>query len=162
MLYPLNSLLTLADGRSRAITAENPTGAKGAGGKAEGPLGVGRKGRAFLPLNMGETATLADIGTGGIIQHIWITVTEQTEAAASVMSDLVLRMYCDGELTPSVEVPLGDFFCNGFGIKAVVNSLPIVVAPTGGMNCFFLMPFRKSARITITNEHPTPIHAFFY
>lgn len=162
MMNVLNNLMTLAHGRSRAITAENPTGAKGAGGKAEGPLGKGRKGRAFLSLNTDETVTLADIGTGGVIQHIWITVAEQTPTAASVLRDLVLRIYWDDEEEPSVETPLGDFFCNGFGIRTVVNSLPIVVAPTGGMNCFFPMPFKRSARVTITNEHPAPIQAFFY
>ncbi|WP_328802820.1 DUF2961 domain-containing protein [Paenibacillus sp. LX16] len=53
-------------------------------------------------------------------------------------------MYWDDEQTPSVEVPLGDFFCNGFGARAIVNSLPIVVNPVGGMNSYFCNAFHKS------------------
>ena len=64
--------------------------------------------------------------------------------------------------TPAVEAPLGDFFCNGFGERCDIASLPIVVNPTGGMNSYFEMPFRERARITITNEHPKDITSFFY
>ena len=162
MMNPMNSIYSRVHGRSRAITAENPSGLKGEGGKAAGPLGVARKGKAFISLSEGETATLVDVEGPGIIQHIWMTVTDQTESGWFVLRDLVLRMYWDDEATPSVEVPLGDFFCNGFGARAIVNSMPIVVNPVGGMNCYFPMPFRKSARVTITNEHPQAIEAFFY
>ncbi|TCT33064.1 glycoside hydrolase family 172 protein [Martelella mediterranea] len=158
----LNDIFRPAEGRSRAITAENPTGAKGAGGKAAGPLGVARKGRAFLPLPAGAELTLCDIRTPGIITHIWCTTFDQTEKHWFALRNIVLRMYWDDEETPSVEAPLGDFFCNGFGERAIVNSLPVVVNPTGGMNCYFPMPFRKSGRITVTSEHPEDIEAFFY
>ncbi|MGC4937800.1 DUF2961 domain-containing protein [Kribbella sp. DT2] len=47
---------------------------------------------------------------------------------------------------PAVEVPLGDFLCNGFGQRALVTSVPIVVAPTGGTNCYFPMPPRAHRR----------------
>ena len=79
-----------------------------------------------------------------------------------VLRDLVLRMYWDDSPIPSVETPLGDFFCCGFSAKCQVNSLPIVVAPYGGFNSFFPMPFKKRARITIENQHGGLIHAFFY
>lgn len=161
-MQSMNQLFGRMKGRSRAITAENPRGLKGEGGQAAGPLGVARKGKAFIPLAQGETATLVDIEGPGIIQHIWMTVTDQTESGWFVLRDLVLRMYWDGEESPSVEVPLGDFFCNGFGARAVVNSMPIVVNPVGGMNSYFPMPFRKAAKVTITNEHPQEIEAFFY
>jgi hypothetical protein len=68
----------------------------------------------------------------------------------------------DGESDPSVEVPLGDFFCNGHAMRCEVNSLPIVVVPEGGFNCYFPMPFRDEAKITIESEHPTEIPMFFY
>jgi hypothetical protein len=87
-----------------------------------------------------------DVTGPGVIQHFWITVTDRTDKGYFVLRDLVLRMYWDDEETPSVEVPLGDFFCNGFGARCNVNSLPIVVNPTGGMNCYFPMPFRKAAK----------------
>lgn len=55
------------------------------------------------------------------------------------------------KMRPSVECPLGDFFCCGFGQSCDVFSEPIVVAPTRGMNCYFTMPFRKRARIVVRN-----------
>ena len=63
---------------------------------------------------------------------------------------------------PSVECPLGDFFCCGFGVSYQVNSVPIAVNPTRGFNSYFPMPFRKNARITIENQCDEPIPAFFY
>lgn len=71
-------------------------------------------------------------------------------------------MYWDDEEDPSVECPLGDFFCCGFGVSYQVNSVPIAVNPTRGFNSYFPMPFRKNARITIENQCDEPIPAFFY
>lgn len=148
--------------RSRSINAENPTGAVGAGAREASALGPGRKGRAFLPLAAGETLTLAEIAGPGVIRHIWITVADTTPAGPFVLRDLVLRMYWDGSGHPAVEVPIGDFFCNGFATRALVTSEPIVVAPTGGMNSFFPMPFRQGARITLESQHPGDLeHVFF-
>jgi hypothetical protein len=148
--------------RSRSINAENPTGAPGGAARTASDLGVGRKGRAFLPLPSGETLTLADIEGPGTIRHIWITVPDATEAGPFVLRDLVIRAYWDDEEHPSVEVPLGDFFCNGFGTRALVTSEPIVVAPTGGMNSYFPMPFRSRARIELHSDHPAEIGAVFF
>lgn len=148
--------------RSRSINAENPTGARGSAGAAASALGPGRKGRAFLPLPAGSTLVLADITGPGTIRHIWMTVPDTTPQGAFVLRDLVLRAYWDGSQIPSVEVPLGDFFCNGFATRALVTSEPIVVAPTGGMNSYIPMPFREGARITLTSEHPGDIEAVFF
>ena len=79
-----------------------------------------------------------------------------------MLRDLVLRMYWDDEEEPSVESPLGDFFCCGFGRECNVNSMPIAVVPSRGLNCYFQMPFRKKAKITLENQHANPIPAFFY
>lgn len=148
--------------RSRSINAENPTGAVGRAAMSASNLGPGRKGTAYLPLPAGETLTLADIEGPGIIRHIWLTVADRTEAGPFVLRDLVLRAYWDGSEVPSVEVPVGDFFCNGFATRALVNSVPIVVAPTGGMNCYFPMPFRSRARITLESQHGGDLpHVFF-
>lgn len=148
--------------RSRSISAENPTGAKGAGGSASSPLGRGRKGRAFVNVRRGETVVLADIGGSGAIRHLWMTVADRGRSSSFLLRDLVLRMAWDDELTPSVETPLGDFFCNGFGARCLVNSLPIVVAPMGGMNSYWPMPYATRARITITNDGDDDVEAFFY
>jgi hypothetical protein len=115
-----------------------------------------------MALPAGETLRLADIAGPGVIRHIWITVADTTPAGPFVLRDLVLRMYWDGETAPSVEVPIGDFFCNGFASRALVNSMPIVVAPTGGMNSYFPMPFREHALITLESDHPGDLeHVFF-
>jgi Protein of unknown function (DUF2961) len=104
----------------------------------------------------GETTTLADIVGPGAIQHFWMTVHP------THWRQLVLRCYWDDEQSPSVEVPLGDFFCNGWGVRCNVNSLPIAVNPAGGMNSYWEMPFRDHARITIENLSPDPVSGFFY
>jgi hypothetical protein len=91
-----------------------------------------------------------------MIQHIWLTVDPKA------YRDTILRCYWDEEPVPSIEVPLGDFFCNGHGLRYRVNSLPVVVNPVGGFNCYWPMPFRERARITIENQRSEPIQGFFY
>lgn len=159
----LGSLPLLLDAETRSISAENPTGEKGGGAKAEptpdnpaSMLGKGWKVRPCITLKAGETVTLADIQGPGVIQHIWMTVSERA------YRDGVLRFYWDDEETPSVETPLGDFFCNGHGLRYDVNALPIAVNPVGGFNCYFPMPFRKRALITIENQRWEDIGGFFY
>ena len=147
---------------SRSISAENPEGKRGFGAQASGELGKGRKGKAYLDLEDGKETVIADISGCGVINHIWITVQDSSSKGEFVLRDLILRMYWDDSDKPSVEVPIGDFFCCGFSSKCQVNSLPVVVAPYGGFNCFFPMPFRKRARITVENQHGGLIHAFFY
>lgn len=158
----LGTIPLITKGKTRSICAENIKGEMGAGGKASSNLGVGRKGRPCIDLKQGEDVTLAEINGTGVIQHIWITVTDTTDKGAFVLRDLILRMYWDEEETPSVEAPLGDFFCNGFGIRKNVNSLPVSVNTAGGFNCYLPMPFNKAAKITIENQHEKEINCFFY
>lgn len=152
----------LSGAKTRSISAENPKGEVGQGGKEASNLGPGRKGRPCIMLPKGEKVSLAEIEGTGIIQHIWITVRDKTEKGPYVLRDLVLRMFWDGEDEPSVETPLSDFFCIGHAIPYKVNSLPVAVNPTGGMNSYFPMPFKSSARITVENQHPADIEGFFY
>ena len=159
----LGSLPLLSDAETRSISAENPNGEKGGGAKTipddDSPasmLGPGWKVRPCITLPPGATTTLADVEGPGIIQHIWITVKPEA------YRDAVLRFYWDAEETPSVEVPLGDFFCNGHGLRYNVNSLPVAVNPSGGFNCYWPMPFRQRARVTVESQHQEPIDGFFY
>ena len=159
----LDSLMFQKKGKSRCINQENPRGEKGKGGMAAGSLGPGRKGSPCMEkIAPGETRVLAEMEGPGVIQHIWMTVTDRTEKDYYVLRDLVLRIYWDDEEEPSVESPLGDFFCCGFARGCMVNSLPIVVNPSRGFNSYFQMPFRKKARITLENQHEAEIPAFFY
>jgi hypothetical protein len=157
------TLPLLSNARTRSISAENPRGEKGAGAQevpdSNNPgsaLGKGWKIRPCITLPKNSTTTLAEVEGPGIIQHIWITVDPKA------YRDCVLRFYWDGEATPSIEVPLGDFFANGHGLRYNVNSFVVAVNPSGGFNCYLPMPFRKSARITIQNERWEEIHGFFY
>ena len=161
--FGLGGVPFLADAKTRSICAENPDGSKGAGAQddprgqgAGGWLGKGWKITPCTTAKAGETLTLADISGSGVIQHIWITVAE------AAYRDCILRMYWDGEETPSVEVPLGDFFCLGHSLRTKINSLPIAVNPSGGMNSYWPLPFRNGAKITVENQRWEDIGGFFY
>ncbi|MEF7437871.1 glycoside hydrolase family 172 protein [Paenibacillus lautus] len=152
----LGNLSRLSNAKTRSISAENFTGEKGKGGMAtEGTgaaasrdLGVGWKVSPSVEIMSGETFTMGDIQGPGAIQHIWLT------CHPSVWRNLIIRMYWDDEQDPSVEVPVGDLFCNGWGERSDVNSIPVVVNPAGGMNSYWQMPFRKQARLTMENRAP--------
>jgi hypothetical protein len=147
---------------SRSITAENPTGERGGGGREASSLGPGRKGRPCIGLPSQQEIALAEIAGTGCIRHIWITVPRQTETSAYVLRDIVLRAYWDGDETPAIEVPLGDFFCCGFGQPADVGSVPITVGPVGGMNSYWPMPFGAGAKITVENQGDSEVGGFFF
>ena len=176
-VYPgLGNLMKLSNAQTRSISPENVYGEKGRGGMADvtpqeevtrigqkwtpnrsvRELGHKWKVRPCINLPLESTTTIMDVEGPGIIQHIWITVTEK------VYRDLIVRFYWDGEETPSVEVPLGDFFCNSWRQRVNVNAMPICVNPSGGFNCYFPMPFRKSARVTVENRSPYDVNEFFY
>ena len=160
----LGNLAELSNAQSRSISAENPRGEKGAGGKATTgtgaaagrELGQGWKISPSINITQRQVVTLADIDGPGAIQHIWCTVHP------SHWRRLVLRAYWDGEESPSIEAPLGDFFCNGWCQRANVSSLPVAVNPAGGFNSYWEMPFRKHARLTLENLSPDDIHGFYY
>lgn len=160
----LGNLSRLSSAQTRSISAENFTGAKGQGGMAtdgieSGPareLGQGWKVSPCISVAPHQTVTLAEIEGSGAIQHIWITV------APVWWRKLVLRFYWDSESTPSIEVPLGDFFCNGWGVRCNISSLAVAVNPAGGFNCYWEMPFRQRARITLENLSPEQVKGFFY
>ena len=137
---------------TRQISGENRTGEKGNGnipfpGQICPTTAEKLKVHPFIRVKAGDVLTLADIKSSGIINQMWIT------AETHFYSELILRMYWDDEEEPSVECPLGMFFANGFDShQHAVNSLPVVVIPRNACNCYWSMPFRKSARITLTNE----------
>jgi len=148
----LSTLSRLSHAKTRSISPENFTGEKGKGGMAtEGTgsraargLGQGWKVSPSVRIDSGTTFTLAEITGPGAIQHIWMTPTGKWRFS-------ILRFYWDGEKEPSVEVPVGDFFANGWGSFAGIKSLPVCVNPGSAFNCYWEMPFRKSCRITMEN-----------
>ena len=113
----------------------------------------------FRPIGAGETLTLLDDIGPGLISHIWFGIGSDDPHH---LKALVLRMYWDGEASPSVETPLGDFFGLGLGDYYLYQSLPLAVGSDKALNCFFPMPFQKHARITVTNEGARQVDAFYF
>ena len=149
-------------GRSRAINAENPHGEKGKAEWQRAIWDLQKRSPCLRDIEPGATVTLAEMEGPGEINHIWITVDNKTtDADCFVLRDLVIRMYWDDEETPSVESPLGDFFCCGFGRECIVNSVPMAVVPSRGFNCYFRCRLRKKQKITLENQHANKIPAFF-
>jgi hypothetical protein len=113
-------------------------------------------------IKAGDSVTLMDVDGPGVIRHIWMTVTDRTSPTGpNVLRNLILEFYWDGEETPSVQCPIGDFFCCGHAQACRINSIPIMVVPNRGFNCYFAMPF-EHARIVLRNDHNEDVPAFFY
>ncbi|MCD6598083.1 MAG: DUF2961 domain-containing protein [Bacteroidales bacterium] len=103
-----------------------------------------------VSIEPGETIVLGDLSGPGIINHIWITIGSEDPFFGR---SLVIRMYWDGSDKPSVEAPLGDFFGVGHGAFVSFESNPVSTSSHGrAKNCFWKMPFRNNAKVTITNE----------
>ena len=107
----------------------------------------------------GETLPLLDEAGPGLVNHIWFTIASRDPYH---LKAIVLRMYWDGEATPSVEAPVGDFFGLGLGDYHLYQSIPLSVGADKALNCFFPMPFAKHARITVTNEGAVKTDAFYF
>jgi len=148
----MGNLPVLSKAKTRSISPENFTGEKGKGGmstdglakNAARDLGQGWKVSPYIRIEPKQTFVLAEIEGPGAIQQIWMTPTGNWRFS-------ILRFYWDGEKEPSVEVPVGDFFACGWGKFAQVSSLPICVNPGSAFNCYWVMPFRKSCKITMEN-----------
>jgi hypothetical protein len=143
---PLDGLETLKDYETRRVSSSDPDWKNGNGDS-----------RYIAP---GGTLTLAELEGPGKIVHIWCTIAHEDPYYSRM---LTLRIYWDGETHPSVECPVGDFFGVGHGIDKAFTALPIRVSSDGrGRNCYWPMPFRKSARLTVTNESKKPCQAVYY
>ncbi|MCX7019366.1 MAG: DUF2961 domain-containing protein [bacterium] len=111
----------------------------------------------------GQTAELADIRGAGVIRHMWFTAQSDVPPVYGL---LILRMKWDGETSPSVESPLGDFIGVGFGRERLFTSLISDMTPAGGanhaaLNCYWPMPFRNRARVSIENRSKRIVTMFF-
>ncbi|MCL2364531.1 MAG: DUF2961 domain-containing protein [Defluviitaleaceae bacterium] len=177
-MFDLAGITKLTQGVTRLFTPENVYGQKGRGGMAypgtepqpivqqigqrwddcppARELGQKWKVRPSITLPAGQTTVIPNTECSGRIQHIWCTVDQKR------YRDLIVRMYWDSNEFPNVESPIGDFFCCGFTKALNIASIPINVNPTGGLNCYFPMPFRTAARITIENRGTEDCSGFYY
>lgn len=147
MSVNFDELYRLRDGRGRRVSSADADWKDGNNDR----IGIGP----------GETATIAEMDGPGVIRHIWFTIhADDPKWGRSV----VLRMYWDGSDQPAVESPLGDFFAVGHGAVKWVNSIPVSVTSDGrAYNCYWPMPFRKSARITVSNDSDTyQVRSLYY
>jgi hypothetical protein len=158
----MGNIWRLSSAKTRSISPENMSGAKGAGGMAtEGTgaeaardLGQGWKVSPCVRIEPGQTFELADIQGPGAIQQIWMTPTGHWRFS-------ILRIYWDDQEQPSVECPIGDFFACGWGEYAPLSSLAVCVNPGSAFNCYWEMPFRKRCRMTFTNIAAEPMVLFY-
>ena len=139
--------------QSRLSSFENINGVKGKGGITN----KSAKGNAFEMLQPGETKTLMDINGEGMITRTWLTVNQ----SPAMLKSLRLRMFWDNEKKAAVDVPLGDFFLQSLG-KSIAYETALFSSGEGrSFNCYIPMPFRKHARIILSNEGNEPCKLFF-
>ena len=114
-----------------------------------------------VQVNSKEKYEICKINSAGIIKHIWMTLASKSP---HYLRETLIRIWWDGEGNPSVECPIGDFFGVGHGKTVNFWSLPLSMGPQDGkgFNCFFPMPFSKSARIEIENESDEILICYFY
>lgn len=113
----------------------------------------------WVAVEPGETHTLLDHAGAGVLRRWWITIAPRDDPA--IQRQLIVRCYWDGEETPSVEVPVADFFGVGFGEWKDFVSLPLNMT-SGGYNAYWAMPFRRGARITVENRSSVPVEKLYY
>jgi len=162
LVNSLSNVYRVSNAKTFSISPENFTGEKGKGGMATKgvasnqarDLGQGWKVNPYVIILPGTTFTLGEINGSGAIQHIWMTPTGNWRFS-------LLRMYWDDETEPSVEVPVGDFFAEGWGKYARISSLPICVNPGSAFNSYWPMPFRHKAKITMENLDQKPMAVYY-
>ncbi len=160
----LLNLAVIRKAKTRSISPENPTGEPGKGGmcpleqgsakRAARDLGLGWKVNPYKVLGPGEVFAIAEIEGPGVINHIWLTPTGRWR-------NTIVRFYWDGSENPSVECPVGDFFCMGWNEYAQLSALPVCVNPGSAFNCYWQMPFKKSCRITLENRAEDPVTMYY-
>jgi len=107
----------------------------------------------------GASATLLDVSGAGVVTHVWFTINSPDSMH---LKNLVLRAWWDGESSPSVEAPIGDFFGLGLGEYFVYQSALLAVAPIKALNAYFEMPFASAARMTVTNDGTIRTHNLYF
>lgn len=163
-MFDMSSLYRASDARTRSISPENPTGAPGRGGmcppeqgsagRAARDLGTGWKVNPYIVIGAGSTFEIANIDGPGVINHIWLTPTGRWR-------NTILRIYWEDSEAPSVECPVGDFFCMGWNAYAQISSLAVCVNPGSAFNCYWQMPFRRRCRMTLENIADDPVTIYY-
>ena len=112
----------------------------------------------YRPIAPGATLTVFESNQPGAITHVWFTIAARSD---NHLKELVLRAYWDGNEKPSVQTPVGDFFGLTLGQYVNYDSAFLDCSPGKSLNCYFVMPYKKSARITVSNEGSQPVGSFY-
>lgn len=144
------------DVETRWASPENPAGEKGKAAQSN----AGRKGRPAVPVQPGESLTLAEVrGRSGTVRRIWATINDRSP---QMLRSLRIDMYWDGASKPAVSAPFGDFFGTGIGQMATFQSAAFASPEGRSFNCYLPMPFRTGMKIVVTNEGDKPLAMLFY
>lgn len=161
----LGNLAKPHDGRSMRATSTRKIGPDG----KPDPNGTPDPNSNYDNSNVppGQRKILMDVKGPGVITHIWLTFLgpepqNWAKKGSANHQEMLLRIYWDGSDKPGVEAPVGDFFANSFGKRSQVISLPVIVEDADSYNCFWQMPFRKSARVEIVNQSEKQISLLYY
>jgi hypothetical protein len=141
--------------KTRWISFENPSGAKGKGGMEN----QGAKGHAMDHVPAGESKVLLNVQGAGTIRRMWITISDRSP---QMLRGLKLEMFWDGEAKPAVSAPFGDFFGVGLGRRVPFQSIFFSDPEGRSFNCSIPMPFKTSAQISVTNESGKDLAMLFY
>lgn len=149
----LTNLIYPRSGRSKRISSWDKTGGN----------------KDWISFDPAESKTIAEISGSGIVRHLWFTINHRD---LMYLRRMVLRAWWDGESHPSIEAPIGDFFCLGHGIsKSFQNAVFNTVTHdanegnVGGgiaLNCYFAMPFSSGMRFEIENESEHLCDSFYF
>jgi hypothetical protein len=142
--YPISDLPTLNNYESQRASSYDRKGGNG----------------DYVSIDPGQTVTIFDADGPGEIRHIWTTLPPWSEVYAH--QRVVIRAYWDGETSPSIESPIGNFFGMHFSTPPVFQSALITVNPVQALNSYFPMPFAKHGRITVTNEGSKAITDYYW
>ncbi len=134
----------------------------------------------FVQIPGGESWSFPEIKGPACISTIWITLSPQRAkswknawATGNFLLDFIeyerltclreiwIKIFFDGETSPSVCAPIGNFFGGSFGEYRHYQS-QFLVMTSGGYVCTFPMPFAKSCRIVIENTNPKKFLNNFY
>lgn len=140
---------------ARWSSAENMNGLKGAGGKENNMA----KGHPWDSIPAGASYSLLDINGQGIINRMWITISDRSP---EMLRSLKIEMFWDCEEKPAVSVPFGDFFGIGLGKTTAFQNALFANAEGRSFNSFIQMPFRKAAKIVVTNESVKKLNMIFF
>ena len=151
-VFPLN------DEETKALAALND--ALGAAKRSADPASVPGENqeKKTVTIAPGQTVTALTANGAGAITDLKVKVPlpEFAEPQRVLLRQLTIRITWDGDKSPAVWSPLGDFF-GYLGGGGSFSTLPVGLADDGTFYSHWYMPFGKSAKIELGNDGPAPV-----